>query len=728
VVAAALAAWHAGRMGTPVNYYSDSPDHIATVRRMLQTGDAFPRDAFFRDAGPGGADPRKGLWHPQVALIAALARVDPADAWLKLPGAIAPIFVLNAALFGWLSAATTGAVVFAWVQLIVLAGSLNWFPLRKAGFPTFLGDQLALATAVAVLADVARPSRAGRIAAIVLGLGAIACHVYSAMQFAIALGALAIGLAVRERTVRGPAARVLGTSLALALISLPYLLWRVVQSGPARNIIHTEPQGLLYVTDRIQVISIGVLWDWMGVLWILFPISWWYLWRQGRRDPAALYALTTSVAVALLIFNPIAVTLLAPRIGYLLMRMIWMVPLVPLIGWMLIALSRAARAGPHRRAAGVALAALVLFLVPTVRDAAATLLDPEPFVRVDREESPFRWREAMRWIDTRFPAGEVVLADPATSYGVPMLTRQYVVTLVDQHSSPSDSTALTRLLDARDALDPYGSWERTREVVRRWGATLVAINADFAATPHFNYWEPSVEWAAAARARFDAAPSAFEPLYDRNGFKIYRIHRAALDTLSGPPKPRPFVVPFVSGRFPVAHRYDDRVPAILDLRLWPRRGTRGDSLTGVAEWRALRPLPPGSYDVAVRFDRPLPGGFMPPALLAKPARKVLERLTRQRYRFRRDYLTVGGAYGVDLWQPDEVVRDSFAVEIPRDAAPGWYRVQIRMLRQSVYPNLRLSDYFYDHDYFSGVEVGTIEVRPRAGERESDAGPPPLEGH
>src|SRR5205085_4509654 len=94
LAAAALGAWQAGRLGAPLALHTDSPDHIATVRRMLETGDAFPRDAFFKDAGRAGADPRKGLWHPEVALIARLAAVDPLDAWRLLPIVLVPLFVL----------------------------------------------------------------------------------------------------------------------------------------------------------------------------------------------------------------------------------------------------------------------------------------------------------------------------------------------------------------------------------------------------------------------------------------------------------------------------------------------------------------------------------------------------------------------------------------------------------------------------------------------------------
>jgi hypothetical protein len=728
LAAAALAAIHAGRTGAVVSYYGDSPDHIGTIRRMIETGDAFPDDAFFRDAGRAGADPRKGLWHAEVALVTALAKVDPADAWLQLPAVIAPLFVLNVALLGWLSAAGTGAAVFAWVQLVVLAGSMQWFPLRKAMFATFLADQLALATAIAVLADLRRPSRAGRVAAVILGLGAIAAHVFSALQFAITLGALTVGLAVRDRAWRGAAARAFGTALAVGLASLPYLIWRERQSYAPVNIIHTEPQGLLTLFDSQRVVSIGVLWDWMGTSWILFPLLAWSLWRHGRRDPAALYALTTATAVGVVMFVPPVVAVLAPKLGYLLMRMIWMVPLSALVGWTLIALGRAvrARAGAARLRAAAGLAALLVFLAPTARDAAATLVDPQRFVRGDRDESPLRWRAPMAWMDAHLPPGQVILSDPATSYGVPMLTRHYVATLVDQHSSPSDSLALARILDARDALDPYSSWERTREVVRRWGVTAIVLNADFPRVPTLDYWAPSPGWVAAARARLARAPAAFERVYDAHGFAVYRIHRAALDTLSGAPAPRPFVTPYVPGAFPIARRYAPDLPVVQQFALWPSRVARGDTLSGVIGWRALSRMPGGSYHVSVRFDQPLPGGFVPPAAVGKPARKILERLRHERWRFRADHLPTAGVYGVDLWKPDEVVRDSFQLAVPGDVAPGYYRVEVRMNRGPHYPNLRLSDYFFDRDYFSGVVMGAIEVVPTRAALALPPAPPPAE--
>src|SRR6185295_2424847 len=190
--------------------------------------------------------------------------------------------------------------------------------------------------------------------------------------------------------------------------------------------------------------------------------------------------------------------------------------------------------------------------------------------------------------------------------------------------SPSDAHALERILESRDALDPHGSWARTREVIAKHGVTAVVINSDFEYPVPSDYWASSPSWAAAARARLDAAPAAFERVYDARGFTVYRVHRDALDTLSAPSPPRPFTVPFVSGRFPIGRRFALDMPVVHCLQLGPVRVVRGDTLRGVVDWCALAPLPAGSYSVSVRFDQPLPGGFTPPASVAKPVRKLLE--------------------------------------------------------------------------------------------------------
>ena len=55
------------------------------------------------------------------------------------------------------------------------------------------------------------------------------------------------------------------------------------------------------------------------------------------------------------------------------------------------------------------------------------------------------------------------------------------------------------------------------------------------------------------------------------------------------------------------------------------------------------------------------------------------------------------------------MRDSFALPVPGDVAPGDYAVQVTMVRQPHYPILHLSDYFLDHDYLSGILAGRLHV-------------------
>ena len=151
------------------------------------------------------------------------------------------------------------------------------------------------------------------------------------------------------------------------------------------------------------------------------------------------------------------------------------------------------------------------------------------------------------------------------------------------------------------------------------------------------------------------------------------------------------------------------LPEVLGVTLGARAARPGDSLEVAIDWRVRQPLPAGSYNVVLRFDRAMPSGFEPPAWCAKPARKVLERMRNERYRFRDGHLPVHGDYGVDLWRPGQVVSDSTTVFVPGDVAPGDYRVEVTMLRQPHYPVFRLADYFFDHDVYSGIPVGSLRV-------------------
>ena len=237
------------------------------------------------------------------------------------------------------------------------------------------------------------------------------------------------------------------------------------------------------------------------------------------------------------------------------------------------------------------------------------------------------------------------------------------------------------------------------------------LNDRFSEPPRLDYWGPAHDWFIHARARLDAEPTVFHRVHDTGDFVVYRIEPAALDTLKGGLTPRPYLRVWDPKQGPAPRYVAPGMPQLLSLRMAAKRGRPGERIPVVIEWRTRETLPVGAYSVSVRFDHATLPGFSPPAWCGKPARKLLEKLRHERFRFRDDHLPVGGDYGVDLWRPTEVVRDSFVVAVPEDVAPGEYQVQVLMVRGPHYANYRLSDYFLDHDYYSGVPAGLFRVLP-----------------
>lgn len=711
--AAAVAAWYCAQLGTTLSYYSDSPDHIGTIRRMLETGQAFPADAFFRDAGSAGADPRKGLWHPVVAWIAGLAHVDPVVAWRSTSSIIAPLFVLNAACFGFLIRGPRTAAFAAWALLLTYGGSMGTHYLREAVFATKLADQLALAATTAWLVDLTQRDHRSRLTLIAIVLGAVFTHVFAVMHLCFIGTGLALGLLVRDRLKGVELPRFLATGVLALLCCIPYLVWRAGSAYAPSNVIHLEAQGLLLLSGGWRTVSPGVLWDWMGLAWLVFPFSLVSYWRHAWRTPVLLI-LTTTCLIFSLLFNPLLVAMLQPKLGYLLLRFVWVLPLAGALAFSVDALlvRLASRGAWPRLSASVGLAGILFLLWAPLGDAVQVLLHPQKWRDADARISTTRWRDEMSWIDRNLPPGSVILSDPATSYAVPMQTRHYVSTLVDQHSSPNDSLALDRILDARNALDPYASWRQTRAAIRRWGVTAIVLNDRFAEKPDLDYWAPDPDWFRAARARLDSQPSAFPRLRDLGDFVVYGVDGDALDALPDTMVARPFLRALRPDETVIARSAGDGVD-VVSFALDRHTVRRGDRVTARVEWIAWRSLPAGQYDAFVRFERELPDDIRFPRWLAKPARKVLERLRHERYRFRHDHNPTAGVLGVDRWPPGVVVSDTLAIAVPDDVATGLWQVQLRLTRQPHYPNYRLSDLFLDRDYYSGIPVDSIRILPRA---------------
>jgi hypothetical protein len=708
-----------GSLGAPLMNDSDSPDHIATVRRIADTRVVFPADAFFADAGEHGADPRKGLYHAWIALVVRGAHVDPVDAWRWLPALLIPVFLLAVASFTLaLTSSRMSALVAAVLFPLLYGGGMGGTELRETVYSTRVGEIAALLSAAALVRYVEKggPRRLG----LWVGLGwtALAIHVWYALYFAMAFGVYAaVTLLVRRDGVL--ARRFAAAFAALAVPGLPYLLFRAGQSYAPQNVIHTEPQGLFFLADRLFTVDPQAVWYWngLGLVVVLAAAPW--FWSRRHSSTGAIYLATVPWAVVAVVLNPFLLPLVHDRLGYLTMRLIWIAPAIPALATIVTALGKHAVRGRGRARllAGASLAGLSLWIAPYAGQAATLVTERAFLVARERERGAAPWSDLLAWLAHSYPGPRVLVSDPATSYTIPAWTGHHVSTLLDQHSSPNDPRALERILDARDILSPFVDERRTLELLREWRADAVVLNQRFVEPIDFDYWSVSPRLYAATKAKFDRHPEWFRPVFAAAGAYVYELTPEARTGPLPParemerPRPSPAeVVPeavgpasAAAGTGPIVHHR-----TVSDRTAY----APGDTMRLTTWWSRTgsEAAAPGSYTVFVRLDGAEPRGLLYADAWQKPYRKLVERLSGRRWRARTSYRPLQGVFGPDQWRRFEVVEDASTFVLPRDLSPGDYELRVRMVRLPHYPNTRLRDYLRDDDFFSGPIVGQVRIR------------------
>ncbi|MGH7726801.1 MAG: hypothetical protein ACREOU_15350, partial [Candidatus Eiseniibacteriota bacterium] len=464
-----LAAWALlmaavfGTLGAPLMSNTDSPDHIATLRRMIDTREVFPLDAFFVDTGLFGADPRKGLYHAWVAIVSRASHVDPVATWQILPLVLIPTFVIAiyASTYALTESRMTG-VMAAVLFPLLYGGGPGGTELREAVYSTRVGEVVALLAVAALVRYVER----GHVRR--LGLfwatawTAIAIHIWYSLYLAIGLGIYAVGVALARRNgteIR----RLAGAFAGLVALAGPYLVFRMRSSTGPSNVIHTEPQGLLHLTDRLFVVDPSAVWAWNGIWLVVALAAAPWLWSRRHISTGAIYLALVPAAVVAMVFNPWLVPVLEAKLGYLTMRLIWIAPVIPIVALLFVRLSEVYVRG-HGRAralAGAGVVAALFLLVPSVQQAASVVLERDRLLATEEARGPEPYRDLLSFLSTHYRERRVFLSDPATSYAIPAYTGHAVSAYLDQHSSPNDPKGLERILDARDALSPYVGMDST---------------------------------------------------------------------------------------------------------------------------------------------------------------------------------------------------------------------------------------------------------------------------
>jgi hypothetical protein len=693
---------------------TDSPDHIATVRRIVTEREPFPTDAFFIDAGAHGADPRKGLYHPWVALVVRATHVDPVETWRLLPFFFIPLFAFAMySLTFALTESRMAGVIAAFLLPLLYGGGPGGTELRETVYSTRVGEIVALLAAAALVRYVEGGGRRRLVLFAATATAAIAIHVWYVLYFAIAFGAWGAATLLARRFERRLVTRLALAAAGMLALAGPYLLFRAGQAYAPVNVIHTEPQGLLYLSSQLFLVDPRAVWFWNGafLLVALAAVPW--FWSKRALSTGAIYLAAVTPVVLLLVLDPLLLPLLHARLGYLTMRLIWIAPVIPAVATVMAELGRVAvrrRGRPGLLAAG-GLLVIALLLAPHVREASTLITQRGQLRAAEAERGPAAWMDLLAFLRDRYPGPRVLLSDPATNYSIPAYTGHYVSAYLDQHSSPNDPRGLERILDARDVLSPYVGMARTLRILRAYRVDAVVLNQRFTHPIQFDYWSMTPALYAPMREKFESHPGYFRLVWSAPGAWVYELTAAARTGPLPPPgdPPRPFVLAHDPGLVP--RPVPDGGFLQHGTVVTPARVAAGDTLDLVTYWSVAGAEAPaaGSYLVYVRLDAEPPRGPLEAAAWGKPYRKLQERLAGVKWRLRETHVPLGGMFGPDEWRPGEIVEDRYRFPVVSNAAPGDYEVRVRMVRSPHYPNLHLRDYLRDDDLWSGPVVAHVTI-------------------
>jgi hypothetical protein len=723
LAASLLCFYNTGILGL----FTDAPDHIACIGEMVDQDRILPRTTFYLDGDGASVDARKGFFHVMLAMLATLTRNDPIDLWRLLPGMLVPFVLIVFHNFARQLLRSEGTALFATFLALICYGEAVTGLFIRIAYGSRMGEILVWAVLSIALAQILRtPNRRVMWMLGIATFGATAVHVFSGVMVLFTLGIYFLALLV-FRGVRHRAWHRAGSCLLVcsAGAAIP-ILWRVVFAMKALNPIHTHRQGILSFSDNLFIIDPG---EWSRLLLgigfggIFLSL---FLWRRAREDDSAVYLVSLSLVPLLIVANPLVVPLIEPYLGYLVTRFILAVPFFLVLAGMARLMSENLLELNSARRVVAALAFyvfMVVLLFPRLQGFAASY-SVEKAERM-RGNSILVWEELLVALTDKIPEPAVILSDPLTSYSIPAFTRHRVVSVLHQHSSPSDSLALIRYAACRDVLSPYlGAAEKAR-LCRRFGVDYVVVNGFLGRYDKFNL-NTGPELALKQRTALDQEVALFERIalgdLDQQ-CAMYRVRKENLDGLVGimaageqrllgsttesltrdilcrelPRHARPVLSDTTAGITLVAVSFDST---------WT---SRGDPLGMTLYWRRVGDAPRFQVSALLRVDHPSPRDKWWRFTLSKVHRRIQQYKRGIQYRFDRRYTPLDGMLGIEHWPMDQIVVDRTRLRVRDRGAVGEYDLKVSWAEQSLLPNLNVFDHLCDADRYDGPIIGVLEV-------------------
>lgn len=510
------ACWGALFMPETDNWY-----YLAGVRRILQTQQLAPGDPYFRDV----ADPGRGSpWLALVALVVHISGLNVETVWQTAPALLVAVAVCAHYALGQALFKDRLAAALSCLFLLYGFGRFTWDAPMMVVSPAGVGFTLFL-TALAMIWHFAQDRQRQLLIPILLiclSLAAIHILVYVGLLAAISLFAV-IHLIIHRQW--GYAGRLLVLILVLVLLAIPFLGgW--LSSGPQTgNPTYTDEWGLLSEFGGWHIIRPGAVigsgpspWAWAFMLLPLLVVL-------AKRQPWALFLLSTMLFVVLTAFNPLFVEpilrfRLIPAWGiWRLALQVFQFQLVlgifgaDALRWLWQRMAQEWTTRRLARALLLLMAVGVAFLpssVPLVRPLWGYV--SESFSRLaDRETRfPFNWHTVVSFLNNEMEAGSVILTDPNTSFFVSALSAQYVVAIPHGHSSPLVSDDAQRRQDVAAVLDPDTDMEQVYSILERRQVDYILLTFQ---SPPSGTWALSDETYEQLATRFDGDPQHFQRVF-----------------------------------------------------------------------------------------------------------------------------------------------------------------------------------------------------------------------
>ncbi|MFN0150783.1 MAG: hypothetical protein ACKVU1_08755 [bacterium] len=694
---AALVVIGVVRMRAP-DFRMDVYDHAGAAARVAARDQIF---SYELGDGSGGVrpDPRKGTWNTLLAALVADSGATPLAMWRSATLAAA---LLGALAFVRVSREFLGS---AWPigALFLLAAheggpSGAWF--ARSAYPGIVGGFLYAIFLAETLAAL-RGERAARATMLLLAAALPLVHLLAGLFGFLALFTLASVLWFGRARYAAPDRAFVFASIGSASLIVLIAAWRSAAAGPSMNLVQSELQGVLFLTGKLFVPEPRTLFERVGVIGLAGMIGALALSRRARHEPGVAWLVGLALLAALLI-SPVFATPIGTHLSYLLRR-VPQLPLLPLVAAMALATCGAAAYGTRgRRRFAALLGAAILAVAPAQALVGAARIAARPASAAQSSEArEAEWAPDLLALAAGLPATARVATDPITSYSLYAHSLASPLVLPDQHSAPTDSGAVARLVDLARILSPWTAPAARHEILASRGVTHVLVNAALGSTiPTFGY-PVSMENARLLIEQLRRQERAYRLVASSGSLSLFEFDRAAGAPAIPPPRNEFLVERGAS----TATRREPTTAGLtlVDPRVEIPTGVAGELIVVACGLERGDVVPPiGDYTAYLSItaeERDTNGGRYAKLLRGRSGRVLFERMITR------------GNYPVLLWEAGETIADRYFIRIPRDFAPGRYVVAMDIQRVPFFQNRTLGGLIGDHDEYSRVRVGTIEVTP-----------------